>query len=651
MRALRFQLRLLPPGSGKTLVAPPLLGPPDRVPLPSKAIRTRITSEREGGVTVSIELRLLGTFAVQVDGTLVPDGAWRRRRAAEIVKILGLDPDHRLHREQIMEKLWPELAPDAAAANLRKAIHYARKALRSADAISTLGGVVELGPGTEVSVDSVRFEAAATAAVRSNDPVAAETAADLYVGDLLPEDRYEPWAVMPRERLRALAVRTLKCASRWEKVVEIDPADEEAHQALMQQALDDGDRARVVRQFQALSQRLRIDLGMGPDPRSVRLYERALAPGDEASSDAQRVRTLLARAFVRLNNGQLDLADESAAAARQLAIQRGQTAEFNEATALLSMVSSLRGRWRDLFRAEFAEAVQRPKDMAARVFDAHLCVTEYHVFGPDGHEGMLDYANGLRRIARASGSVQGEGIAAYLAGEAELFSGRTASAEQHLQAAAHLLEGVDATAGRVLALQRLADCAIAVDDDERARRVLLHGLRLARSSQLAPHLVIRMHEGLVRSSHGPSARSAVRVGESELAGELYCVPCSIGFRVAAAMTLADMGDADLAQKHLDHADEVAAMWRGGAWHAAVIEARGVLSRARGAEAEAVQLFVEAAGRYGALDRPIDETRCRFRATKVVSLHASAKPTRRRARAGIQRSSSTDDMSAAVRPAR
>jgi DNA-binding SARP family transcriptional activator len=48
------------------------------------------------------------------------------------VKLLALAPHHRLHREQLMDTLWPELAPEAAAANLRKAVHFARLLLARA---------------------------------------------------------------------------------------------------------------------------------------------------------------------------------------------------------------------------------------------------------------------------------------------------------------------------------------------------------------------------------------------------------------------------------------------------------------------------------------------------------------------------------------
>src|SRR3984893_19010387 len=187
---------------------------------------------------------LLGRFMALVDGQPVPAGAWRHKRAAELVKVLALADEHRLHCEQVMDLLWPGLDSDAAAGNLRKAIHSARASLGSAAAIGRSGEMLELCPAGQVLVDALAFEAAARAGQIG--------ALDAYQGELLPEDRYAPWADEPRERLSALYLRLLKTAGLWERVLDVDPADEEAHRALMRRAIDAGDRRAAVRQFERL---------------------------------------------------------------------------------------------------------------------------------------------------------------------------------------------------------------------------------------------------------------------------------------------------------------------------------------------------------------------------------------------------------------
>src|SRR5437867_12008554 len=112
---------------------------------------------------------VLGRFRVAVEDRTVPDEAWRHRRGSDLVKLLALAPAHRLHREQVMDALWPDLGPESAGANLRKAVHFARRAIATDLAIGTDGTTVSLWPGGVLTVDLDRFETAANAAAGSKD--------------------------------------------------------------------------------------------------------------------------------------------------------------------------------------------------------------------------------------------------------------------------------------------------------------------------------------------------------------------------------------------------------------------------------------------------------------------------------------------------
>jgi DNA-binding SARP family transcriptional activator len=563
------------------------------------------------GTDVTCEIKLMGGFEVRVDSDTVADGAWRRRRAAELVKILALEKSHRLHRERIMDALWPDLPPHAAAANLRKAVHFARRTLGSEDAIITGPEMLALWPGEDVLVDASRFERAASAALAANDRAAAAHAAALYGGELLPEDRYAPWSNEPRERLRVLAIQLLKAASHWESVLDIDPADEESHRALMEQALKAGDRTGAIRQFERLRQRLRIDLGMGPDEASVALYERALVTHEpeEPPSAVERIWALLAWGLVHMRADALDRAEQQAEQARKLAFNANLTTEVGEASALLGIVANTRGRWKDVFRAEFIDAVQHSREITAQVFDAHLCIAEFCLFGLSGSEEMARYAKELLEISRGKGSIHGRALAELLLGEAALIADRLDSACEHLTAAKDLHRQAGAVGGQVIAIQRLADHATAKGDHGRAGRLLWAGLQLAGSSAMAPHLMVRMHEGLVAAADGPAELKAAETGESALIGQVVCPPCSIGFRLAATKAFARNGRIDLAHERLEEAEQLARMWPGGPWHAASWEARGELRRAQSDEEAAVVMFREAAARFSAADRPRDAARC------------------------------------------
>lgn len=179
------------------------------------------------------DVRLLGGFEVSTDGGVVSPDSWRSRRAADVVKLLALEKDHQLHREQIMSSLWPDLPPDAAGANLRKAVHYARRALGTESAIWAESGMLALWPEAVVDVDLDRFNRAADQALESKSVDACARVASTYTGDALPADRFEAWAEGPRARAHARYVALLKAAGDWERVLDLDETDEEAHRALM----------------------------------------------------------------------------------------------------------------------------------------------------------------------------------------------------------------------------------------------------------------------------------------------------------------------------------------------------------------------------------------------------------------------------------
>ena len=140
-----------------------------------------------------IRIGLFGGFRVEVDGRSIPEEAWRQRKPAALVKLLALSPRHKLHREQVMDALWPELAPAPAAANFRKALHHARRLAESSTGdplIESAGQFVAL-PAEGLRVDVDEFRSAADRGRRSGAPDVYAEAIELYREGLLPEDRYE----------------------------------------------------------------------------------------------------------------------------------------------------------------------------------------------------------------------------------------------------------------------------------------------------------------------------------------------------------------------------------------------------------------------------------------------------------------------------
>src|SRR5579859_2685834 len=180
-----------PSWTGSTCCSPPVSGPELTASVPAGI----------GEVTVT----LLGRFAVTVGGVPVPETRWQRRQAAALVKVLALAPGRRLHREQVMDLLWPQDTIAEAAPKLHKAAHYARRALGVPGAVVLRGESILLCPRASVTVDAACFEDLARRALGTGDAAAAREALARYGGELLPADRYEEWAEAHREHRPAPA--------------------------------------------------------------------------------------------------------------------------------------------------------------------------------------------------------------------------------------------------------------------------------------------------------------------------------------------------------------------------------------------------------------------------------------------------------------
>jgi DNA-binding SARP family transcriptional activator len=558
-------------------------------------------------------VRLLGRFEVTVDGRAVPVDGWRSRRAADLVKLLALAPDRTLHRERVMAALWPELGTEAAAANLRKAVHYARRAMGADAAIESAAGALTLCGG-RAEVDTARFEAAAEAALNTGRHAglvveACASAAALYAGDLLPGDPYEPWLEEPRRRLRERYVAVLRGAGQWERLLAVDPTDELAHRELMRSHLSAGRRRDAIRQFERLRDALREHIGVAPDRETIALYEEVLAAEGVPPEPGQRAAVLIATGLVHLHRKQFAEAERQAREARELAVAAGLAHELGDASTLLALVSSYTGRWHEEFRAEFIASLSGREEFTVAMYDAHLCFAEYHHLGGPTPRA---YAEELLALADAAGSRPGRGIAQLMLGEAHLMAGRNDEALDWLGQAMRTNHAARATSGWCISIERLAQAEVARQRHGEAGALLARARPAAETSPLRSHLLVRLLGVSVQAAtSAQAARTAVVRAEQALThATKVCEPCSMGFHTHAALGCAGAGDLLRARRHLADAERISALWPSGPWTAAVWEVRAGLRRAEGQPGQAAALLAEAADAYAKAGWTADAARCR-----------------------------------------
>jgi len=255
---------------------------------------------------MSLSIRLFGPFRVMVDGVPIDETRWGRRKAKTLIKLLALQPQRQfswqMHREQLIELLWPGQDSEQGLNNFHKALHAARRALEpglsagsSSRFLQMRDQLLILQSTSEVSVDVSEFEALAEAALKTGERDRIEAALEIYQGELLPEDLYEDWTAVLREQLRTqkeqLLLRlaaaceasgdTVRATEAYRQLVASNPCNEVAHRGLMRLFAAVGQRYLAVEQFRACKELLRQELDVEPESETIQLYERVLGGAGE----------------------------------------------------------------------------------------------------------------------------------------------------------------------------------------------------------------------------------------------------------------------------------------------------------------------------------------------------------------------------------
>jgi predicted ATPase/DNA-binding SARP family transcriptional activator/DNA-binding CsgD family transcriptional regulator len=242
----------------------------------------------------AVRVWMLGGFRVSVGSRTITQDAWHLRKAATLVKVLALSPGHRMHREQAMDLLWPDLGRRAASNNLRQALYTARGTLDPAAGSRYLASQDEslvLHPGGDLWVDVEAFEEATATARRARDPVAYRAALELYADELLPGDRYEEWAEGRRQELRHTwlslhleLARVYEERGEYEKGIELlqralleEPTNEQMHACLMRLYAFSEQQGEALAQYQRLREALSGELDAELSTTTLQLREEIAA--------------------------------------------------------------------------------------------------------------------------------------------------------------------------------------------------------------------------------------------------------------------------------------------------------------------------------------------------------------------------------------
>jgi len=361
--------------------------------------------------------------------------------------------------------------------------------------------------------------------------------------------------------------------------------------------------AQELRARQALAQL------KASDPDSALRTLAGVRPRSTAGRLAEALTLSAAAAIGRYADA--DTAAAKAREAHELAVALGDPGAILDATWAQALAAHAKGELPARLR-EYLRASHDLPELATRLFDGQLCVTERMLYGGLPNDEIIAFADGLAAEAQRIGAARGEAFAVTLRGEAEILAGDLDAAEVDFASGAKLHGRIGAVAGEALSLLGSAQVAIRRGRPEQAIPFLTQALQMARESEVGHHTLDRIYGAMVEAAtetgHGVDV---VREAESAIQGPAEtCPTCRIAFIVPATIAAARAADLQRAHRYAqdcERALKIVALPP--AWHAAVEEAQGWLERADGRPAPARERFRAAAAGFQTWGQPLDAHRC------------------------------------------
>ena len=242
------------------------------------------------------QITLLGALTARNESHSIT--RFRTRQTATLLACLTYSPKRAQSREDLADRLWPEATHEVSRTNLRVALSSLRRQLEPP---GVPAGTVLVADRNSICLRSGSFTTDVAAFQSALRPPACEElplmraerlsrAVALYSGELLP-GVYDDWVLGEREGLAAQHRRALEqllevreavgdeqgareCAE-W--LIAADPHEERGYLALIRLAVQAGEPALALREFDRMERVLKRELGLTPSEAALEAIASARA--------------------------------------------------------------------------------------------------------------------------------------------------------------------------------------------------------------------------------------------------------------------------------------------------------------------------------------------------------------------------------------
>ena len=240
----------------------------------------------------SMKIETLGQFLLTRDGTSINQKEWGRDRTLQLFQFLLTSRNRRaLHKEQIADRIWEDVAGKSLDQTLKVAVFGINKVLepnrekRTDPKFLLRQGSTYRLDLSSLFLDVDAFEKFVEIGNQNLDTDLKlsincyQEALTLYNGVFLPSRMYDDWTSSERERLQLMALNTMVDLS--EVLVESNPAEsirlcqqalqiddtwEEAYRIQMQSYFAKGNRPMALKTYQQCETILEEKFGIEPLP-------------------------------------------------------------------------------------------------------------------------------------------------------------------------------------------------------------------------------------------------------------------------------------------------------------------------------------------------------------------------------------------------
>jgi adenylate cyclase len=232
-----------------------------------------------------LHIGVLGKFSAYDEAGRLVAITSKKNRA--LLTVLALSPHLSASRDRLANLLWGDRDDEHARSSLRQSLAILRKELVEAEALLISEETISL-VAERTRVDVLEF----LQLVKASDAVSLQRAAELYQDELLsgfavPDSAFDDWLSDKRQKMRELVEEVLiklttlslatgeqaRATAAAQRLLALDPLCEVACRALMQIHASQGQTTQALRLYETQSDRLNHELGVNPEPETVKLYE------------------------------------------------------------------------------------------------------------------------------------------------------------------------------------------------------------------------------------------------------------------------------------------------------------------------------------------------------------------------------------------